>query len=169
MSSLKKTSFLICLFLLLSSKIYASGAGAHIGIKNGGLIISLSGNYKMGRIPLVMGTSIEAGLSEEGKYLTGFSAFTDYWIFDLQLKNTWNFYTGLGANAGLLTSDFQDWNIFAGARFFSGMNWLFYDNASELFIQQNFVPTYQKAIKDSSDKALFTLLFPLEIGFRFHF
>ena len=169
MKTFRKSAFLFCFILLLSSKVFASGAGVHIGIKNGGLMTSLSGSYKMGRIPLVMGTSLEAGINKEDKANFGFSAFSDYWLFDLQIKNTWNFYTGLGANAGLLTSNFSNWDFFAGARIFSGMNWLFYDNYMELFLQQNFVPTYQTALNSSSDQSFFTFLFPLELGLRLHF
>ena len=180
MISHRKTAFLITLILILTSKLYATGAGAHAGIKpvlfisddgikSGGVMATVSGSYRLGRFPLVMGTSIEAGLNQEGEVLTGLSAFADYWIFDLQIKNTWNFYTGLGATVGVLTPDFNYWNLYAGARVFSGMNWLFYDNYLELFVQQNVVPTYQKGINCSSDNAVFTLLFPLELGIRFHF
>ena len=180
MTSHRKTAFLITLILLFSSKVFATGAGVHAGIKpglfisddgikSGGVMTNVSGSYRPGRFPLVMGTSIEAGFDRDGGVLTGLSAFADYWIFDVQIKNTWNFYTGLGAAAGILTPDFDYWNVYAGARVFSGMNWLFYDNYLELFVQQNVVPVYQRGINGSSDNALFTLLFPLELGIRFHF
>ena len=180
MKNYKKITLLSLLFLFcFSTKLFAIGAGVQVS-GNPGLLINeegvklerlsgrLTGTIRFSRLTLAIGFGLEAG-KNASDFSYGFSGFADYYAIDYQIKNTWNLYSGFGAEGSLLTTNFDKWTLTAGARFFVGMNWLFYDNASELFIQQNFVPTYQKAIKDSSDKALFTLLFPLEIGFRFHF
>ena len=178
------------LFLCIFSNVHAIGAGVQTGIKpiifineNGsctsGLTGTLVGTVKFNRVPVSLGGGFEAGnacllAANDNKAFTpdlvyGFTIFADYNIIDLQIKNTWNFYSGLGLGTGLLTKNLIDWNIYADARIFTGMNWLFFDNYIELFTQLNVIPTYQKNIKSNFKKAVFTLAFPIEAGFRIHF
>ena len=84
-----------------------------------------------------------------------FSAFADYRTIDIQLVNTWSLYSGFGASAKFLTDDFKDWSLAAGARFFAGVNTLFYDGYLELYAQQNFVPTYLKSLDQADRPAAF--------------
>lgn len=163
----------IALFILLcfSTKIFALGAGAQIGGIPGLLInqddislenitANITGTFKMERVPLIIGSGLEFGkIYSDSEY--GFSLFADYRTIDVQLINTWSFYSGFGASLKFLTRDFSDWSIAAGARFFAGMNWLFYDGFLELYVQQNVVPTYL-----NND---FILCLPLETGVRMHF
>ena len=166
--------------LCLSSKIFATGAGIQAG-GNPGLLInennikvdkisaSLVGTMRFASIPMAVGFGFEAG-----KFLSdfsyGFTGFADYYAVDLQLKNTWNLYSGFGATGSLLTSNFKDWTASAGARFFIGTNLLFWDNYLELYAQQNIVPTYVRPLKaDKELKGSFMLNLPLEAGVRMHF
>ena len=154
-----------------STKAFALGAGIQIGVVPGILINqddvklenitgNVTGTFRMERLPLTVGSGLEFGkVFSDFDY--GFSLFADYRAIDFQLINTWNFYSGFGAVAKLLTSDFSDWNVAAGVRFFAGMNWLFYDGYLELYAQQNVVPTYFK-----ND---FILCLPFEAGVRTHF
>lgn len=159
------------LLFCFTTKIFALGAGAQIGGVPGLLInqddISLenmtanvTGTLRMERVPLTIGSGLEFGkiYSDSG---FGFSLFADYRTIDVQLINTWSFYSGFGATVKFLTNDFADWSIATGARFFAGMNWLFYDGYLEFYVQQNVVPTYL-----NSD---FILNLPLETGVRMHF
>ncbi len=159
------------LLFLFTGKIFALGAGAQIGFVPGLLInqddISLenttanvTGTFKLERIPLTVGSGIELGkIYSDTGYV--FSLYADYRTIDVQLKNTWSFYSGFGASLKFLTADFDSWKLAAGARFFAGCNWLFYDGYLELYVQQNLVPTY-------FDKD-FMLCLPLETGLRMHF
>ena len=159
------------LLFCFTTKIFALGAGAQIGGVPGLLInqddISLenmtanvTGTLRMERVPLTIGSGLEFGkiYSDSG---FGFSLFADYRTIDVQLMNTWSFYSGFGATVKFLTNDFADWSIATGARFFAGMNCFFYDGYLEFYVQQNVVPTYL-----NSD---FILSLPLETGVRMHF
>ena len=88
---------------------------------------------------------------------------------DIQIVNTWSLYSGFGASAKFLTDDFKDWSLAAGARFFAGVNTLFYDGYLELYAQQNIVPTYLKKLGQGDSDASFMLCLPFEAGLRMHF
>ena len=160
-------SFLFC----FTSKAFALGCGFQFGgipgllinqdeVKLENITVNLTGTFKMERVPLTVGSGLEYG-KIFSEYNYGFSLFADYRAVDFQLKNTWNLYSGFGATVKLLTSDSDTWNLSAGARFFAGMNWLFYDGFLEYYVQQNVVPTYYE--KD------FILCLPFETGLRMHF
>ena len=166
--------------LCLSSKIFATGAGIQAG-GNPGLLINentvklekfsgtLVGTMRFSSIPVAVGFGFEAGkLNSALAY--GLTGFADYYAVDVQLKNTWNLYSGFGAGGSLLTPDFKDWTASAGARFFIGTNLLFWDNYLEVYAQQNIVPTYVRPLKaDKEIKGSFMLGLPLEAGIRMHF
>ena len=156
---------------ILSAKLCATGAGIQAG-GNQGLTLNqdneklekftgtLCGTMRFSRVPVAVGFGFETGkLFSDFQY--GFSGFADYYALDLQLKNTWNLYSGFGASVSLLTSDFKNWNPAFGARFFVGTNWLLWDNYLEIYAQQNIVPAYCKKS--------FMLNLPLEAGVRMHF
>ena len=168
-----KTKITALLFtgLILSARLFATGAGIQAG-GNPGLSLNekdiklekftgtLCGTMRFSRVPVAVGFGFEAGkLFSDFSY--GFSGFADYYAIDVQLKNTWNLYSGFGASASLLSSDFKNWNPAFGARFFIGTNWLFWDNYLEVYAQQNIIPTYCKKS--------FMLNLPLEAGVRMHF
>ena len=176
----KKIIAITALFVLCTtSRIFATGAGIQIS-GNPGLLINeasvklerftgkITGTLKSGRIPLALGFGLEAGDSYSD-FSYGFFGFADFYAADLQLKNTWNLYSGFGAEGSLLTKNFSKWTGSAGARFFTGMNWLFYDNYLELYCQQNIVPTIVKYLNDSNSNPDFMLCFPFEAGVRMHF
>ena len=173
---------ILTVFTLLFSfntNFFALGAGAQIGCIPGLLInqddislenmtANITGSFKMERVPLTLGSGIEFGkIYSDFGY--GFSLFADYRTLDLQLKNTWSFYSGFGASVKFLTDDFTNWVFATGARFFAGTSWLFYDGYLELYLQQNLVPTYVKNLKQSEQEPDFMLCLPLEAGIRFHF
>lgn len=168
MISKRKITALIFTFALFISGAFATGAGVQAGFKPGVLFNqndkflssfsgTLSGSLRLSRIPLVVGAGFEAG--QDGY---GLMAFADYWVADIQIKNTWNFYSGFGFCGDVLTNNFKNFSFSAGTRFFFGFNWLFYDNYLEVFAQQNVVPTY----KSSNE---FVVAFPFEAGIRMHF
>ncbi|BDC93929.1 hypothetical protein [Treponema bryantii] len=180
MQNSKKSLFLIVfLIIVFHAKIFATASGVQIS-GNPGLLINeegtklenftgrITGTIRLNRIPVATGFGLEAG-KEDSDFAYGFYGFADYYAIDLQLKNTWNFYSGFGAEASFLTTDFKNWGITAGARFFAGMNWLFWDNFMELYIQQNVVPGYAKNLSDSDSKGVFILSLPFDAGIRFHF
>ena len=174
----KKTSVLIMILFCLAAKLSATGAGIQAG-GNPGLFINeenikiknltgrLTGTIRFSRIPMTVGFGFESGKTFSD-FSYGLYGFADYYAVDTQIKNTWNFYSGFGAEGSLLTPDFTNWTASAGARFFAGMNWLFYDNYIEFYIQQNAVPTLIK-ILNSDSTACFTLNLPFETGIRMHF
>ena len=181
----KKILFLILLFISLSTRIFATGAGIQLSAKPSLLVNDqgvdfeqftgrLIGTVKLSRIPVAAGFGFEAGKSGSA-FAYGFTGFADYYAVDLQLKNTWNVYSGFGAEGSFLTSDFKNWGMSAGARFFIGMNWLFWDNYLEFYIQQNAVPAYTRSLKSSTSdsgsgsKGTFIFSMPFESGLRFNF
>lgn len=166
------------LFILFTSKAFATGAGVQSGAVPGIIINqesaklenftgSLTGNMKFSKIPVVIGAGFEAG-KLYSDFDFGLSAFADYWFLDLQLINTWSFYSGFGASGKLLTADFKDWNLEAGARFFAGMNYLFWDGYLEIYAQQTIVPTYICNLRKPYSGS-FMLCLPVEAGVRMHF
>ena len=180
MQHTKKIATVTALFILLiSTKLFATGAGIQAGIYPGLFINENSvkveqftgrilGTIRFSRIPMTAGFGLEAGKASSD-FAYGFTGFADYYALDLQIKNTWNLYSGFGAEANFLTTDFKNWGMTAGARFFAGMNWLFWDNFMELYIQQNAVPGYAKNLSDSDSKGVFILSLPFDAGIRFHF
>ena len=177
--TIKIAGIALLLLFCFTTKIFALGAGAQIGCIPGLLInqddislenmtANITGTFKMERVPLTIGSGLEFGkIYSDSGY--GFSLFADYRTIDVQLINTWNFFSGFGASIKFLTSDFSDWNIAAGARFFAGMNWLFYDGYMEIYLQQNLVPTYIKNLSQSETEPDFMLCLPFEAGIRLHF
>ena len=167
------------LILFFPVKANCLGAGIQFGavpgilfnqddIKLEELTANITGTFKLERLPVTAGTGLEFGkLYSDFNY--GFSAFADYRAIDLQLVNTWSLYSGFGASAKFLTDDFKDWSLAAGARFFAGVNTLFYDGYLELYAQQNVVPTYLKNLGRSDGNAAFMLCLPFEAGLRMHF
>ena len=177
--TIKIAGIALLLLFCFTTKIFALGAGAQIGCIPGLLInqddislenmtANITGSFKMERVPLTLGSGIEFGkIYSDFGY--GFSLFADYRTLDLQLKNTWSFYSGFGASVKFLTDYFTNWVFATGARFFAGTSWLFYDGYLELYLQQNLVPTYVKNLKQSEQEPDFMLCLPLEAGIRFHF
>lgn len=180
MQHTKKIATVTALFILfISTKLFAIGAGIQAGIYPGLFINENSvkveqftgrilGTIRLSRIPMTAGFGLEAGKASSD-FAYGFTGFADYYALDLQIKNTWNLYSGFGAEVSFLSTDFKDWGMTAGARFFAGMNWLFWDNYLELYVQQNMVPTWAKNLSASDSKAGFMLALPLDAGIRFHF
>ena len=176
----KKIVTLCALFIFcITAQISATGAGIQFSGKPALFInedtVKLEqitgravGTVKLSRIPVAAGLGFEAGKASSD-FAYGLFGFVDYHAVDIQVKNTWNFYSGFGAEASLLTSDFSNWGMTAGARFFAGMNWLFWDNYMELYVQQNVVPTFAKNLNASDSKPGFMLGLPLDAGIRFHF
>ena len=176
----KKIITLTLLLFILITSLFATGAGIQVG-GNSGLFINeenvklekcsgtLNGTMRFSRIPVAAGLGFEAGkFFDEFSY--GLTGYADYYVLDLQLENNWNLYSGFGMSCSLLTSDFNNWTAGLGARFFLGMNWLFYDNYLEIFAQQNIVPEWIRPLKSSDNvKAAFMLGLPLEAGIRMHF
>ena len=180
MQHTKKIATVTALFILLiSTKLFATGAGIQAGIYPGLFINENSekveqftgrilGTIRLSRIPMTAGFGLEAGKASSD-FAYGFTGFADYYALDLQIKNTWNLYSGFGAEVSFLTTDFKDWGMTAGARFFAGMNWLFWDNYLELYIQQNINPVFSKDLKNNNSESSLKMYFPFETGLRFHF
>ncbi len=175
-----KTTLLSALFALcITSNVFATATGIKIE-GSPGLLINDSnvkldrltgkfiGNMKFGRIPISTGLGIAFGKNAD-EFSYGIAGFIDYYVLDIQLKNTWNLFSGFGAEGDLLTKNLYDWKASFGAKFFIGMNWLLYDNYLELYVQQNVVPTYVKDLNESGLKGDFILSLPLEYGIRMHF
>ena len=175
----KTTLITVSILFLFTSRIFATGAGIQAGLIPGlfinetsssvkNLTGNITGTIRMSKFPVVAGAGFEGGkLFSDFNY--GFSVFADYWAVDLQIQNTWSFYSGFGFSGKLLTSDFKKWNFVAGARFFAGTNYTFYDNFLELYAQQNIVPTYIKSLTSSGNDGMFMFCFPFEAGLRMHF
>ena len=175
----KITAVTALLVLCLTSKIFATGAGVQLS-GNPGLFINEEtvklekltgkavGTIRFSRIPVSVGFGLEAG-KNFSEFAYGLTGFADYYAVDLQLKNTWNLYSGFGAEGSILTQKFEDWTVSAGARFFLGTNWLFWDNYLEFYIQQNVVPGFSKNLSAPDSKAAFMLNLPFEAGIRLHF
>ncbi len=180
MSRSKKIFALSALFvLILTARLFATGAGVQVSgnpsffinqetVKGEQFTGRVIGTVRLGRLPVAGGLGFEAGKAS-ADFAYGLTGFADYYALDLQIENTWNCYSGFGAEASLLTTDFKNWAMTAGARFFAGMNWLFWDNYLEVYVQQNVVPTWAKNFTASDSKAGFMLGLPLDAGIRFHF
>ena len=180
----KTTLITVSILFLFTSKIFATGAGIQAGLIPGlfinetssssvkNLTGNITGTIRMSKFPVVAGAGFEGGkLFSDFNY--GFSVFADYWAVDLQIKNTWSFYSGFGFSGKLLTSDFKKWNFAAGARFFAGTNYTFYDNFLELYIQatSNIFVIPGNTFKKTGDFVLgdVGIRVPAEMGIRFHF
>ena len=176
---LKSLITVLTLLFLFNFGAFATGAGLQFGadpgifinqdeVKAKVLAANITGTVRLSRLPLVAGAGFEGG-----KYFSdfnyGFSAFCDYWALDLQLENTWSIYSGFGASTRLLTDDFSDWKLETAARFFTGVNRLFYDGYLEVYAQQNIAPSYITALNDNASKGIFMLYLPFEAGLRMHF
>lgn len=168
----KKIVILLLFLLCTDSFLFATGAGIQMGTNPGLLInqdsvnlekfdVTVTGTLRFSRIPAALGFGLETDFSSSDFYY-GFSGFADYYALDIQLKNTWNLLSGFGLSGSLLTSDFNDFAAAVGARFFIGMNWLFWDNYLEYYVQQNIVPTI-------TSKNNFFICLPFETGIRMHF
>lgn len=175
----KLISITAFLLLCLCSKIFAIGAGVQIGGNPGLLITSESeklerftgtviGTMRFSRIPVAVGFGLETG-KNFSDFAFGFEGFSDYYALDFQLDNTWNLYSGFGATGSLLLNNSSHWTLSAGARFFAGLNWLFWDNYLEVYVQQNLVPTFVKELSNSDSDGQFMLCLPFEAGVRMHF
>lgn len=176
---IKRLLISTAIIFLFSNNIFSLGAGIQFGGIPGLLInqeeislenisVNITGTFRMERLPLTLGSGLEFGkINSDSGY--GMSIFADYRALDLQLKNTWSFYSGFGTSLKFLTNDFDKWTLAAGARFFAATSWLFYDGYLELYLQQNLVPTYLKVLGNSEKEADFILCLPLEAGIRFHF
>ena len=176
----KKITSLAAVLVMLTSGLFATGAGVQAG-GNPGLFINeenvkpekfsgtLTGTMRFSRLPVAAGLGFEAGkFFDDFSY--GLTGYADYYAIDQQLYNTWNLYSGFGAGCSLLTSNFKDWTAGLGVRFFIGVNRLFYDNYLEVFAQQNIIPQYIRPLKSGDDiKGAFMLNLPLEAGIRMHF
>ncbi len=171
MSYIKKITIISAVLIILASNLFATGAGVQVG-GNPGIFINedtaklekfsatIIGTMRLSRLPLAFGFGFEAA-SYFSDFSYGLTGFADYYAIDIQLKNTWNLFSGFGAQASLITPDFSDWTFIAGPRFFVGVNRLFYDNYLEVFAQQNIVPSFSKEA--------FFLDLPFEAGVRMHF
>lgn len=169
---------LFCILFLSTflSNIFAIGAGVQIGgipsfpIKQDklyyGTNANATGTIKLMRLPIVFGFGLEAGNNVEISTF-GFSAFADYFFIDKQIKNTWNFYGGLGISGRFLFN--LEKNTFAGAnlRLVTGMNYLVYDNYLEFYVQDAISPGFIKSL--TNDNFIFNINVPIEAGIRFHF
>lgn len=172
---MKKIFCILFLSTVLNS-IFAIGAGVQIGgipsfpINQDkfyyGTNANITGTIKFMRIPMALGAGLEAGNNVEISTF-GISAFADYFFIDKQIKNTWNFYGGLGLS-GRFLFDFDN-NFFAGAnlRLVTGMNYLVYDNYLELYVQDAISPGFIKSL--TNDNFIFNVNVPIEAGIRFHF
>ena len=167
-------TILTCLFTF---QAFSIGAGIQFGlcpafdinaseIKNTDFEGNITGSLKLFRLPVNLGLGLNFGV-EKSLLSFGLAAFTDYWVLDMQLVNTWNFYAGIGAYLKLMTN--SCWNIQStiGSRFFAGMNWLFIDNYLEYYVQINTIPSYVRNFSDRN--GFFRLITPLETGLRVHF
>lgn len=166
------------LFLFFSSNAFCTGAGIQIGkvpgigfVKDGGnsfaLMYNVTGTLRFSRLPMTVGAGITA--RPLGTYhgpLLGFSAFADYYILDVQAKNTWSIFSGIGVSGRVIFS-LYNFTPFpeAGIRLFAGSSWTFWDGYLELHTQLNVTPSL--LFKD--DGAEFRIEFPLEVGLRWHF
>lgn len=178
MKNSKKTAAIIIIFIgLFSFNIYALGAGAQIGIipaldlNQDGIEFNdfeanLTGTVKLFRIPAAFGFGMNAG-REDSKFTIGAAGFFDYWAVDIQLKNTWNLYSGFGLYGKFMVNTSQECQATLGSRFFSGFDWLFIDNYLEYYAQITAIPSYVRNLSDS--KGFFRLSIPFETGLRLHF
>ena len=177
--SKKIISISILSLICITAKVSAIGAGVQLG-GTPGLFINengakleqftgrLTGTFRLSRLPMSLGFGFKAGkLQSDFSY--GLYGFADYYAIDTHIKNTWSFYSGFGAEASLVTTNFQNWNTSAGLRLFAGMDWLFIDNFLEVYVQQNIVPTIVKNLNNPSSKASFMICIHIETGIRMHF
>ncbi|MCR5189245.1 MAG: hypothetical protein K6C97_09945 [Treponema sp.] len=169
--------FFILISGLFSFNTFALGAGVQIGlipafdinqdgIKVNDFEANLTGTVKLFRIPAAFGFGMNAGM-EDSKFIFGAAGFFDYWVMDLQLKNTWNLYSGFGLYGKFMFNTDSKAQTSIGPRFFLGCNWLFIDNYLEYYAQITAIPTYVRNLSDS--RGFFRLNLPFETGLRLHF
>ena len=178
-SCLKKFILSISILFVLTMNSYSLGAGVQAGvspsvdINESGLFMNntignLTGTIKLFRIPAVFGFGLDAGV-DNSQFIFGISGFFDYWFLDYQIKNTWNLYSGAGVSVKMLMDLDSNFILNAGPRFFAGMNWLFYDNYVEYYVQLNINPNFVMPISSDLQNGIFRLAFPVETGVRLHF
>ena len=126
----------------------------------------ISGNIKGSRFPFVFGSGINAEVVNSS-FSLGFTSFFDYWLLDVQVKNNFNFYSGVGIGNNFTFSFDSEKSDLLNGRLFAGVNWLFLDNYIELYFQQNICPGVEFNITEKTNA--FALSIPFEIGVRWHF
>lgn len=178
----KKIALATAIIFTFTFNAFSIGAGVQTGFtpsfeinQDGGKLSNIEGNLtgtvKLFRLPVVFGAGLEAGTKNKTSGFTaGISAFADYWALDIQLKNTWNLYSGFGISCLIMTDFNSNWTGTAGFRTFAGCNWLFYDNYLEYYVQLNAVPSYTKLLSGTGTKeGSLRFSIPLETGVRLHF
>lgn len=175
----KKQLFIITILLFSSLKVFAIGAGAQVSIIPSltsssskvdykGINASITGTLRLMRLPATFGFGVETGDNTEN-FGFGINCFFDYYLIDTQIKNNWNFITGLGISGKLLTDKNFYWMTGANIRILAGANCLLYDNYLELYSQTAIAPGFIKSLSDSESPYLFVINIPVEIGMRVHF
>ncbi|MCR5063368.1 MAG: hypothetical protein K6A89_08810 [Treponema sp.] len=162
------------IFFLTTFKCFSLGAGMQIGVNPFSISSSeesvnsfegnVTGTLRFSRLPFVVGAGFNAGM-RNSDFIFGLSTFADWYIIDLQIKNIWNFYSGIGVIGNLNFN--TDFNYFpeAGSKVFIGTSVIFIDNFIELNLQANAQPS----VIFKSEEPEFRLSFPIESGIRFHF
>lgn len=174
---MKKHFLILFILILFSGKAFSLGAGVQMDcipdlnvsfsdINYSGTNVCLTGTVRLMRLPVVLGFGIETG-DITGLFSFGINGFADYWIFNEQIYNTLNFFAGIGLSGKLLTSKDFIWSTGANFRFVTGINYLFYDNYLELYIQNAISPGFKKVLPDGD--FIFDISIPVEIGMRVHF
>lgn len=160
-------SLLISCFLLFNT--FAVGTGAQVSVipGNNGVTGALKGSIRSMRFPVVYVLGLEAGVVNND-FNFGISGFCDYWILDMQLKNTLSLYAGPGIAAHMLFD--KDFNCTAefGSRIVAGINWVMYDHYLEYYAQCGVEPGVILPLNEASQMK-FNINFPCEIGLRVHF
>lgn len=177
-NSSKKFSLLILLSLCFFSKVFSTGIGINFNINQGiiydndnqtdpvndNLLITIDGNYRAARVPLVYGFGFQ--LENNDYFFIGCHSFLDYWIIDHQIYNTLSFFSGIGTFSDFLISLEGRYKVGFGTRLFMGLNFTILDGAFEYFAQFNLQPSYYSC---STKNNYFALSLPADIGVRFHF
>ena len=173
----KKFFVLFIILSLFSFEAFSIGAGVQFSgipaadINQDGISVNnyqtkITGTFRLFRIPAALGLGLEVG-SDFNQLVLGPSAFVDYYFTDIQIENNWNFYAGAGFDAKFMFSKDYDPFFSAGIRFIAGMDWVFFDNYLEYYVQTVASPSY--VLYSSEDKGMFRFSIPIENGVRLHF
>lgn len=166
-----KKFFSLLISLLISSKIFALGIGPVLDFTAGNdfknsaftaMIVEagISCSIKADNIPFSLNIATDWNFSEN---IFKAKATCDYWIFNPQISDYTQFFSGLGAAAGL--SACKNSAAFTAApRLVIGLNWIFYDGFLEYFIQGAAEPEFSFGNGNN-----FSLKFPCNAGIRLYF
>lgn len=161
----KLFSILAVLFVLGTANVFALGIGLQGGYSagttagGGGAV-----TFKTDKSPIVFAVTGNFGSNWMDFGITG-----DYWLANPKIEGTWGYYYGIGVAGGFQIRNSNNFYVGLGPRALIGTNIFLLDRKLEFYFQGAWQPTFDIFISGTKDDGPgFNLVnFPVNVGFRF--